>query len=386
MGCQQISYHSNLGINPNKIDKYTGKWDNIENSTLLKLETAVMNRYGSELKKNFEISNDFAIEYESARDVLIEKFMKPSGLSVYSYSDYMKKLEFDNFMSVERDTIFNYATNLGDKFLYVQLLELLPDEKIAQFYKALLTYCLTYKSFQSYAVMTYKPNKLSNKFFEICSNIISLAKECGMEVYKHDRQNNILIVKTKQFKYKLFAHYSDDDLLDKFGFEAIKEDKVNSFDSTSTMKIETELLDLYGKSYLKEFADSVEEKKRKDEEIKRNKKLAEERRKEEERKRKEAERAERAKMLESFDYFTKSMLKEQWMWTDTLIKKFAGEPDMYKKNPVYSSADPMALYSKERIMEIEKKPEFVTEMKKSYKRRKIEWPYEDDVIVHGPCK
>ena len=80
------------------------------------------------------------------------------------------------------------------------------------------------------------------------------------------------------------------------------------------------------------------------------------------------------------------MLKEQWLWTDTLIKKFAGEPDMYKKNPVYSSADPMALYSKERIMEIEKKPEFVAEMKKSYKRRKIEWPYEDDVIVHVPCK
>ena len=387
VGCRQISYHSNLGIDPNKIRKYSGSWDNIENSTLLKLETAIMERYGSELKKNFGISNEFAIEYESAREVLIEKFMHPCGMSVNDYADYMKKIEFDNFMSVERDTIFNYATCLGDKFLYVDLFNLLPDDKIAQFYKSMMTYYLTYKSFRSYTQMIYKPNKLSNKFFELCTDIISRAKECGFGVYRHNTLKNMIVVKTNLFTYKFTAHYSDDDLLEKFGLEEIKRIKSDSDeDSNMLRKIETELLAMYGDGCLKEFAASAAEKKQKEEEIERNRQLAEERRKEEERKRKEAERAERAKMLESFEYFTKSMLKEQWLWTDTLIKKFAGEPDMYKKNPVYSSADPMALYSKERIMEIEKNPEFVAEMKKSYKRRKIEWPYEDDVIVHGPCK
>ena len=46
---------------------------------------------------------------------------------------------------------------------------------------------LTYKSFRSYTQMTYKPNKLSNKFFELCTDIIYRAKECGISVYIHNK-------------------------------------------------------------------------------------------------------------------------------------------------------------------------------------------------------
>src|SRR5579862_5460503 len=40
-------------------------------------------------------------------------------------------------------------------------------------------------------------------------------------------------------------------------------------------------------------------------------------------------------------------------WTDTLIKKFLGNPDITKPNPYYSSAAPMGLYSLARVEEIE---------------------------------
>lgn len=51
-------------------------------------------------------------------------------------------------------------------------------------------------------------------------------------------------------------------------------------------------------------------------------------------------------------YVTVPKLKERG-WTDTLIRKHLGEPDSFKRNPVYRSAAPMRLYRMERVQSVE---------------------------------
>lgn len=50
---------------------------------------------------------------------------------------------------------------------------------------------------------------------------------------------------------------------------------------------------------------------------------------------------------------SKSQLKERG-WTESIIKKFLPEPDMVKKNPMYSSASPVKLYKIKKVKKIEK--------------------------------
>lgn len=70
------------------------------------------------------------------------------------------------------------------------------------------------------------------------------------------------------------------------------------------------------------------------------------------------------------DYIPKSELKERG-WTDSMIKKLNLKPDTSKRNPMYpTAAPPMKLYSREKIEQIEKTPEFEELYEKSLKRKK----------------
>lgn len=58
-------------------------------------------------------------------------------------------------------------------------------------------------------------------------------------------------------------------------------------------------------------------------------------------------------------------------WTDSLIKKFLGDPDETADNPIYKTAAPMRFYLKSRVEEAEKNPAFVEMQQKSQQRSKI---------------
>ena len=55
------------------------------------------------------------------------------------------------------------------------------------------------------------------------------------------------------------------------------------------------------------------------------------------------------------EHLTKSRLKDRG-WTESLINKFLGEPDLTKDNPMYRCAAPMCLYSLKRIEQVELLP------------------------------
>lgn len=61
---------------------------------------------------------------------------------------------------------------------------------------------------------------------------------------------------------------------------------------------------------------------------------------------------------------SRSQLKDRG-WTESIIKKFLPEPDMVKKNPIYSSAAPMKLYNIEKVKRVEKNIEFKRATEKS---------------------
>lgn len=67
-------------------------------------------------------------------------------------------------------------------------------------------------------------------------------------------------------------------------------------------------------------------------------------------------------------YLTKAKLKEKG-WTDGMVKKFLGEPDMTKPNPYYKSAAPMGLYDIKRVAKVERSAKFKEELEKSSGRK-----------------
>jgi hypothetical protein len=58
-------------------------------------------------------------------------------------------------------------------------------------------------------------------------------------------------------------------------------------------------------------------------------------------------------------------------WTDGLIKKLLGEPDMLKRNPVFRSKPPMKLYDPQRVLLLENSSEFQEMLKGLAKRREV---------------
>ena len=54
------------------------------------------------------------------------------------------------------------------------------------------------------------------------------------------------------------------------------------------------------------------------------------------------------------EYLTTPRLKERG-WTDTMIKKFLGEPDATRDNPHYKCAAPMKLYETKRVERVERR-------------------------------
>lgn len=57
-------------------------------------------------------------------------------------------------------------------------------------------------------------------------------------------------------------------------------------------------------------------------------------------------------------------------WTDKLIQKFLGEPDKTARNPMFASASPVKLYSRERIHEVLQTKAFLEEKEKADIRKK----------------
>lgn len=55
-------------------------------------------------------------------------------------------------------------------------------------------------------------------------------------------------------------------------------------------------------------------------------------------------------------------------WTDSLIKKFLGNPDKYRDNPYYKCAGKMKLYTIERVLQTEETPAFKAAFVISQKR------------------
>lgn len=66
---------------------------------------------------------------------------------------------------------------------------------------------------------------------------------------------------------------------------------------------------------------------------------------------------------------SKSQLKEQRQWTDSLIKRFLPEPDQVKRNPLYRKAPPMQLFRLERVIAIEESTDFQSGKAATDKRR-----------------
>jgi hypothetical protein len=56
-------------------------------------------------------------------------------------------------------------------------------------------------------------------------------------------------------------------------------------------------------------------------------------------------------------------------WTESMIKKHLGEPDLLKTNPNYKSGAQMKLFLLERVRQVENSKEFQVDFEKSKKRR-----------------
>jgi len=68
------------------------------------------------------------------------------------------------------------------------------------------------------------------------------------------------------------------------------------------------------------------------------------------------------------EYITKPNLKNRG-WTDAMVKKFLGAPDMTKPNPHYKSAAPMGLWLAKRVNQVERTAEWKAEKEKSAGRK-----------------
>lgn len=90
---------------------------------------------------------------------------------------------------------------------------------------------------------------------------------------------------------------------------------------------------------------------------------------------------------EKIDYISVSGLKGKRNWTDSLIKKFLGEPDKLAVNPHYSTAPKMKLYILSRAVEAEELPEFKTAFVVSRRRsegaKNAEYTRVESVNING---
>lgn len=71
----------------------------------------------------------------------------------------------------------------------------------------------------------------------------------------------------------------------------------------------------------------------------------------------------------AYEYVTKTNVKQEFGWTERLIKIFMAEPDLTKRNPFYRTASPMLLYKRDRILQIMNSKEFEIEYQKTEKRK-----------------
>jgi len=69
-------------------------------------------------------------------------------------------------------------------------------------------------------------------------------------------------------------------------------------------------------------------------------------------------------------YICKSQILERG-WTQTMIKKFLGNADLEKTNPIYKCAAPLKLYLEERILAVEETDEFKAAVEKAKKRSAV---------------
>lgn len=67
------------------------------------------------------------------------------------------------------------------------------------------------------------------------------------------------------------------------------------------------------------------------------------------------------------DHISHAELKRQG-WSDSLIKKFLGEPDALAENPIVKSAPPMRFYLKTRVEHAEQSQAFLEAKQKSQQR------------------
>ena len=74
-------------------------------------------------------------------------------------------------------------------------------------------------------------------------------------------------------------------------------------------------------------------------------------------------------MLEK-EFISASGLKWKRFWTDSLIKKFLGEPDKLGMNPVIRTGPKVRFYNLKRVVDVERTPEFQEAFIKSQKRSK----------------
>ncbi len=63
------------------------------------------------------------------------------------------------------------------------------------------------------------------------------------------------------------------------------------------------------------------------------------------------------------------MLKQRG-WTESMIKKFLGDADAEKDNPMYKSASPMKLYAMARVLDAESEESFIAQKLKAESRSK----------------
>jgi hypothetical protein len=69
------------------------------------------------------------------------------------------------------------------------------------------------------------------------------------------------------------------------------------------------------------------------------------------------------------EFICKTDIIKKRNWTDSLIKKYLPEPDLYKPNPNYRSGSPMRIYLTQRVIDIEKCAQFQIDFQKSLKRK-----------------
>ena len=74
-------------------------------------------------------------------------------------------------------------------------------------------------------------------------------------------------------------------------------------------------------------------------------------------------------MLEK-EFISASGLKWERFWTDSLIKKFLGEPDKLGMNPVIRTGPRVRLYNLKRVVDAERTTEFQEAFIASQKRSK----------------